>query len=158
MRFMIVPALTLAGAMLAIGAASVGAQGTGPLTPDQIIADRQAGQALMGSSFAEMKYAVDTKATELKRYKAVADAMARWMAVFPDLFPPGTEQGHNTKALPAIWSDRAGFDKDAENLVAEAKKLAQAAEANDPAAFATAFQDTGKACGACHRAYRVKSS
>ncbi len=159
MRFAIAPILALAGAALAIvSIEAVPAQGTGPLTPDQIIADRQAGQALMGASFAEMKYAIDTKATDVKRYKAAADAMARWMGVFPDLFPPGTEQGHNTKALPAIWSDRAGFDKDARDMVAAAQKLAQAADANDPAAFATAFQDTGKTCGACHRAYRAKQS
>ncbi len=159
MRFSVVPVLILTGAALAIGfVESVPAQGTGPLTADQIIANRQAGQALMGGSFAEMKYAVDTKATDLKRYKPVAEAMGRWMGVFPDLFPPGTEQGHNTKALPAVWSDRSGFDKDARDMVAEAQKLAQAADANDPAAFATAFKDTGAACGACHRNFRAKAS
>lgn len=159
MRLLIVPTLALAAGALAIGSiVSAPAQGTGPLSADQIIANRQAGQALMGASFAEMKYSVDNKATDVKRYKPVADAMARWMSAFPDQFPPGTEQGHNTKALPAIWSDRAGFEKDARAMTDEAKKLAQAADANDPAAFATAFQNTGKACGACHRTYRAKAS
>lgn len=149
--------MTLAGAALA--AALIGpaqAQAPGGPSADQIIANRQAGQALVGASFANMKHAVETKETDLKTYKAVAEAIARWMTVFPSLFPPGTEQGHNTKALPAIWSERAEFDRDASNLAVEAKKLAAAADANDPAAFAVAFTDTGKACGACHRTFRAK--
>ena len=159
MRFAIAPILILAAAAVSVvSIESVPAQGTGPLTPDQIIAARQSGQALMGASFTDMKYAIDTKATDVKRFKAAADAMVRWMGVFPALFPPGTEQGHDTKALPAIWSDRPGFEKDARDMVAAAQKLAQTADANDPAAFAGAFQDTGKACGACHRAYRAKTS
>ncbi len=149
--------MTLAGAALA--AALIGpahAQAPGGLSAEQIIANRQAGQALVGASFADMKHAVDTKATDLKTYKAMAEAIGRWIQVFPALFPPGTEKGHNTKALPAIWSDRATFDKRASDLAAETKKLAQAADANDPAAFAIAFQDTGKACGACHHDFRAK--
>ena len=149
--------MMLAGALLAVGLIGAAeAQAPAPLTADQIIANRQAGQALVGASFAGMKHAVDTKSTDLKQYKPVAEAIARWMGVFPELFPPGTEQGHKTKALPAIWSDRAGFDKDARNLATEAQKLAQAAESNDAAAFAVAFQNTGKACGACHHDFRAK--
>ena len=63
MRLLIVPTLALAAGALAIGSiVSAPAQGTGPLSADQIIANRQAGQALMGASFAEMKYSVDNKA------------------------------------------------------------------------------------------------
>ena len=149
--------MILAGAVLAVGVVGAAhAQAPGALTAEQIIANRQAGQALVGASFASMKHAVDTKSTDLKQFKPMAEAIARWMGVFPDLFPPGTEQGHKTKALPAIWSDRAGFDKDARNLVAEAQKLAQAADSNDAAAFAVAFQNTGRACGACHHDFRAK--
>ena len=37
-------------------------------------------------------------------------------------------------------------------------KLAVAAGSGDQAALATAFADTGKACGACHEKFRAKAN
>ena len=53
---------------------------------------------------------------DVKTLEIPAKAMARWIKQFPTLFPAGSEQGHDTKALPAIWSDTAGFQKAAGNL------------------------------------------
>ena len=57
-----------------------------------------------------MKRAVAAK-EEVKPYADRAEAISGWALQFPTLFPPGSEKGHDTKALPAIWSDRAGFEK-----------------------------------------------
>ena len=76
--------------------------------------------------------------------------------MIPSLFPAGSEKGDDTKALPEIWSNRAEFEKDAANLTTQAEKLVQLAEADDKAGFATQFQATGQACGACHRQFRAK--
>jgi cytochrome c556 len=137
-----------------VGAAQ--AQSVGPVTPTDIIAARQGGYDLMSALVGVMKTGVQSGA-DVKQYKDAADAIANWGKTIPLMFPAGTETGHETKALPAIWSDRAGFDKDAAALADAAQKLSQLAAADDKAGFAQQFQATGAACGACHRAYRQRS-
>jgi cytochrome c556 len=99
-----------------------------------IIETRQAGQDLLLATFSGidegLKHHMDVKA-----FAKPAAAMARWMTQFPTTFPPGTDHGNNTKALPAIWSDRPAFDQAAANLVAAVQKLEQLAKADDTAGF-----------------------
>jgi cytochrome c556 len=76
--------------------------------------------------------------------------------LIPVLFPGGTETGHDTKAKPEIWSDRAGFEAAASKFSAAASKLVEAASSGDRAAFMEAFKATGAACGQCHRSYKLK--
>jgi cytochrome c556 len=129
----------------------------GPVTvpSDTIIASRQTTFFLSGVVFGGLKQAVQSGA-EVKPLADNAAALAEWAGILPTLFPPGTDTGHDTKALPAIWKDRAGFEKDAANYETAAKALAAAAKAGDDKAFAVAFRQTAKACGACHKAYRKK--
>jgi cytochrome c556 len=124
------------------------------LAPSTLIAIRQAGYDLQGANLGDLKRAVEAKTTEVKPFKPNAEAIVAWSKVIPSLFPKGTDK--DTKALPAVWSDRAGFEKAAANLTAAAETLVKAADANDPAAFATAFKATADACGACHRPFRAK--
>lgn len=133
-------------------------QQTVQVPADGMIAARQAAYDLMGAMFGDIKRALDAKVTDVKPFKANAEAIGNWAKNVPNMFPPGTEQGHGTKALPAIWSDRAGFEKAAGNLLSAADQLAKAADANDAAAFTAAFQATGQACGGCHRNYRARTS
>ena len=127
-------------------------------TPDQVIAARQAGYDLMYGDVTGMKAAVESK-LDVKDFKDAADAIVSWSRVIPTLFPDGTQQGHNTKAKPNIWSDRAAFEKDAANLTDQATKLAQLAqlaEAGDKAGFATQFKTTATACKTCHDTYKAR--
>jgi cytochrome c556 len=125
------------------------------LPAGDVIAARRAAFDLMTVTFAAMKHAIDTKA-DVKPFKGGAVAIGKWSEAMPGMFPEGTDQGHDTKALPAIWTDHAGFGKAAEALVVAAAALSKAADANDQTAFAAAFQDAGKACGGCHRTFRAK--
>jgi cytochrome c556 len=125
------------------------------LPSDTIIASRQTTLFLSGVVFGGLKQVV-TSGADVKPFADNAAAIAEWAGILTTMFPPGTEKGHDTKALPAIWTDRAGFEKDAANYETAAKALAAAAKADDKAAFAVAFKQTGKACGACHKAYRQK--
>ena len=125
------------------------------VAPDNIIAGRQAAYDLQSAVAAEMKAAVGSGA-DVKQYADSAKAMAAWGRAIPGMFPNGTEAGHNTKALPAVWSDRPGFEKAAASFVANAEKLQAAAAADDKPAFAEAFKTTAESCGACHRTYRAK--
>ena len=93
---------------------------------------------------------------DVKTLEAPAKAMARWIKQFPTQFPKGSEQGHDTKALPAIWSDNAGFQKAADNLASASTKLAELAKAGDADAVAAQVKVVGDACTACHKDYRAR--
>jgi cytochrome c556 len=122
--------------------------------PD-IITVRQTAFDLNGASFAYIRAVVKDKG-DVKQLEVAGKAIARWASVIPTMFPPGTEKGGDTKALPEIWSDPAGFKKDAEALGTAGMKLASAAKAGDAEAVGAATKEMGEACGACHKAYRAK--
>jgi cytochrome c556 len=100
-----------------------------------VIAVRQAGYALQGGNFAYIRAVVAAKG-DVKGLEVPAKAIAKWGEVIPSLFPPGSDKGHDTKALPEIWTDKAGFDKISVALVAAATKLADSAKAGDAEAVA----------------------
>lgn len=66
---------------------------------------------------------------------------------------PDTAAGKaaKTEALPAIWSDAAGFEAAGAAYV-KAEAAVQAS--TDEASFKAAFPALGKACGACHEKFR----
>jgi len=115
---------------------------------------RKAGMDLVAANVGTAKRAVDAK-DDVKVLKGLAEAVAAWGKAAPGLFVPGSDKG-DTKALPVAFSDHDGLVKAGMALNAAALKLSAAAEANDKAAFATAFGEVGAACGGCHRTYRAR--
>lgn len=120
-----------------------------------VIAVRKAGMDLQSSAVGAVGLAVKA-GVEVKSFAGAGSATAAWAKQIPGLFPAGTDKGENTKALPTIWSDSAGFAKAAADLGTAADKLTAAAKAEDKEAFAAALKDVGGACGACHKTYRAK--
>jgi cytochrome c556 len=120
-----------------------------------VIETRQAGQGLLAGTFNGIKAVVATKG-DVKTLEAPSKYMARWIKQFPTLFPAGTEQGNNTKALPAVWSDTAGFQKAADDLAAASTKLAELAKAGDADGMTAQIKVVGDACAACHKTYRAR--
>jgi cytochrome c556 len=120
-----------------------------------LIAVRQAGFSLQNSDFAYIRAVVAAKG-DVKPLEGAGKAIAKWAAVIPTLFPKGTETGGDTKALPEIWSDPAGFQKIALALGEAATKLATDAKAGDADLVAADTKALGEQCGACHKAYRAK--
>ncbi len=116
---------------------------------------RQTGLDLLNGDFVGIKAALAAKG-DLKPLEFPVQSIQRFAALMPSLFPKGSETGHNTKALPEIWSDQAGFQKAAANLGEAAGKLVVAVKANDADAAAAAFKGVGDACGACHRSFRAR--
>jgi cytochrome c556 len=149
----LVPAVGL----LIILAAPASAQSPVAVPATTLISARQSGMDLSYAAVASLKAAVKAK-EDVKTLEPTAEALAGWAQVVPTLFPPGTEKGNNTTALPAIWTDTAGFQKDAGAYQDATKKLVVAAKAGDRAGFVAAFKDMGQACGACHKGYRKKES
>ncbi len=120
-----------------------------------VIALRQSGMALEGGAFGFIRSVVAAKG-DIRTVEGPAKAIARWQILVPTLFPAGSDKGGDTKALPEIWSDRAGFDKMAADAVAAATRMAAAANAGNADAVAEEVKALGMQCGGCHRAYRAK--
>lgn len=138
--------------LLAATAVSVQAQ---QLKPEDQIKQRKSGYAVMGHNFGSL----GAMAQEKKPYskdEAVRNAeLVSVLADYPkSFFGPGTDKGE-TKARAEIWKNRADFDDKMEKMIAEARKLPQAAR-GDLASLKKAVGDTGAACKACHDDYRAK--
>ncbi len=116
---------------------------------------RQVGFALLAGDFAGIR-AVAAAKGDVKTLENPAKAMGRYAALIPALFPQGTAAGNNTKALPEVWSDAAGFKKAADGLGEASAMLVKAAAAGDAAGVDAAIKAVGDACGACHRGYRAR--
>jgi cytochrome c556 len=136
----------------AIIVAAIGVARADGLDP---ISVRQTGMDLANGNFAFVRAVVAAKG-DVKPLEASAKAISRWAGLIPVVFPAGSDQGGNTKALPEIWSDRAGFEKTAAAMGAAADRLAAAAKAGDADAVAVEAKAMGEQCGACHRHYRAK--
>jgi cytochrome c556 len=138
--------------MVALAAAIAGIARAEGIDP---IETRQAGQDLFNGTYAGIRAVVAAKG-DVKTLETPAKAMARWMRQFPTQFPKGSEEGHNTKALPAVWSDMAGFQKTASEMADASTKLAELAKAGDADGVAAQVKVMGDTCAACHRTYRAR--
>ena len=143
MRFVI-----LATAIGVVVAGVANAEGFNP------IETRQAGQDLVAGDFVGIRAVVNAKG-DVKTLVNPAKAIARWIRQYPTLFPTGSDEGHNTRARPAIWSDNAGFQQRANDLAEAADKLAELATAGDTDGVTAQIKVVGDACAACHRTYRT---
>lgn len=121
-----------------------------------IIAIRQAGQDLVQGNFTGLSQAAKNKVPDVKPFAFAARALTKWEPQFMTMFPPGSDHGHNTRALPAIWTDRAGFENAAHNLIQAAAKLEEIAKSGDQAAFAAQVDVLGEACNTCHKQFRAR--
>ena len=141
--------LALAAVVLLAGAGAARAQAPDPIALRQAVFDLNSGTFGLARTIVANKL-------DVKPIENPARGMARWAALIPSMFPKGSEKGGDTKALPEIWSDPAGFKKAADEFAAASIKLADAAKAGDADAVAAATKAVGDSCGACHKAFRAK--
>jgi cytochrome c556 len=143
--------LALIGAMAA-GAMVGGA--TLALAQGDVIKQRKDNRQAVRQAMGAIKGVIDAKGPTAGAVPHAAKLKELEMA-FVKLFPAGSDKGE-TKALPVIWTDMAGFQAASKNADMAYDKLAAAGGSGDMAALTTAFADAGKACGACHDKYRAK--
>lgn len=110
--------------------------------------------AHMGATAMIVKGEVDRPAADVAGH---AKAMAAIGSFLTTMFPKGSgpEMGE-TRALPAIWTDAAGFEKAATTFTEAATKLAAVAETGDMDAIKAQFGAVGKSCGGCHKQFRAE--
>ena len=68
-------------------------------------------------------------------------------------FGPGTDKG-NTRALPAVWSERAKFDAAVHKMQDDVAKLHEAAKTGNLDRIKAAVGAVGQSCKACHDDFR----
>lgn len=142
--------------MVAVIGALVAGGATFALAQGDVIKQRQENRKETAAAMRSIKGVIDSKGD----VKTVVEAAAKMKALenaFDKMFPPGSDKG-DTKALPTVWTDMAGFEAASKNADAAYDKLAMAAGSGDLAAVTAAFDATGKACGACHTKYRAKTN
>jgi cytochrome c556 len=148
---------TLIGAV--VGALAAGAMvggATVALAQADVIKQRQDNRKETAATMRAIKGVIDAKG-DVKAIVPQAAKLKTLEAAFDKLFPAGSDKG-DTKALPTVWSDSAGFATASKGADAAYDKLAAAAGSGDLAATTAAFADTGKACGACHEKFRAKAN
>ena len=146
----------LTSALIGLVAAGLPFEQTPAVSGIDAIAARQASLDMSSITFRHMGEAMKA-GREAKSQGYPAAALAKWAKALPRMFPPGTGEGEtsaSSQALPAIWRDRAGFDRAAANYAAATAQLASLAAANDTPGFTKQLEEVNQACAACHARYK----
>jgi cytochrome c556 len=152
-------ALSIGAAVAAGGALAHDTAGEKPTTPGGRAAlARHDNYERLGQAFKSIN-------DELKKGKPNRGLIARnavtvntLSAQIPTWFPKGSGQEARPKseAKAEIWTDAAGFSAAAANLRAQTAKLQQVSNGGELGALKTQARETGAACKACHKKFRVE--
>lgn len=124
--------------------------------PDVLLKQRQAVMTLQGKYYGPLAAMAQGKAPYnagvVQRNAGFLDNLSRmpW-----DGFDPSTK-GEKSRALPAVFDDKAKFDQAASRLENESSRLVSLSTSGDEAAVKAQIGVVGKACGACHESFRAK--
>jgi cytochrome c556 len=136
--------LTIAATLLS----SLAIRADDPISERQDLMDgtRDALKAMVKMVRGEAEFDADTVTNSL-------NTMQNTAATAGDLFPPGSETGGDTEALPSIWSDREGFNQAMDHF-AKAVDTALAANPQSVADLNPVLRGITKTCKGCHDDYR----
>ena len=123
------------------------------------VADRQAILKGFGPPTGEAVQMMQGKLPfDLAKVQAALATYQKGAPLLPALFTPGTQMDApgvaKTKALPAIWENKADFDGRFAKLAADSKTVAAAITDED--SFKANFKTVLGNCGGCHTTYRAK--
>ncbi|MEL6921334.1 MAG: cytochrome c [Pseudomonadota bacterium] len=140
----------IAAVALTAGAATVVAQ--------DVIAERKASMKSVGGAMGTLvRMARGQTDYDAAAALAAFNTMNEVSMKYGDLFPEGSETGGQTKAAPAIWTDRAGFDAEVVKFQ-EVTASAIAAAPSDLDAFRAVFGPVGQSCGSCHEKFQLSNN
>ena len=135
-----------------------GAAGLVSAAATDIIPQRQRNMKQMGGAFKalgeELKKPAPSMAviqTNAVKMQAIAPHIESW-------FPQGSgpEAGVKTKALPAIWTQKAEFHKDAVSLAQAVDALVVASKTGNAAQVGAAAGAVGNGCKTCHTTFKQR--
>lgn len=139
--------LLLAALVLPFVAVTAGAQ-SDPIKERQAIMKQIGDQTGAGAAMLKGEAPFDAA-----KAAAIFKTYTEGGAKFGTLFPEGSDKG-DTKALPAVWSNRAGFDAE----LAAFNKAVAAGAPNIATAdgFKNAFSAVAQTCRTCHSTYKAR--
>lgn len=152
----------LAGvAALAVGATLVLAQNTGAITQRKAAMKAIAGGAKVVSDMARGEFEKDEGGQKVKvkvdfdlaKAQTALKTIETEATKARGLFPDDSKMGE-TKASAKIFTDRAGFMKAMDQLIADAGAAQRAAKDKD--GLAAEWKKVAANCGGCHKDYREK--
>jgi len=124
--------------------------------PADIIKYRQNVMKAIGGNAGASAAILENKVAFKDRLDEHARALAAATRNIPALFPPGSDTGAKTRALEAIWTKRAEFEKRAMDAQEKAAAFAKAVASNDETQMRAAFKELNGTCRGCHRDFRQK--
>ena len=145
---LILSATALLGVTVALPAAAQFAK------PEDAVKYRKAAFTVMSTHFGRVAAMANGRIPFDAKVAADNAELATMMSKLPYAgFVDGSDKG-DTKADPKIWTEMEKFKAAAAKMQDEMVKLNVAAKAGNIDAIKVAAGDTGKACKACHDAYR----
>ena len=93
--------------------------------------------------------------TDVKAAGHAADGLDRFGHSIAGLFPEGSG-GPDSRALPALWANKADFAARAGAFGDSAARLKALSEAGDSAGFAAQAKLVEQGCNSCHSLYRAE--
>jgi len=130
--------------------ATVAFAGSDPIKERQHLMEetRDAAKVVGGMLKGKTEFDAEAAMAALKTWKNTATKAG-------DLFPEGSETGHDTEAKSTIWSDRAGFDEKMADFNT-AVDVAIAAKPDSLEALKPVAGPIFNTCKGCHDGYRVE--
>lgn len=143
-------------------ASSLAMSQAGPPSPEAqaktAVENRQAAFKLISLNFGPISGLMRNQAVDPAVVARNAARIESLAGMLPELFERDTREFKSltTASLDGIWNSKADFAAKADALVKAAGSLKTAARGGDRAATVAAAGEMGRACGACHDAYRAK--
>lgn len=148
---------TLLAAGVAVAVGSIGGAALAQMKPDVQVKQRQSAMTLIAKYWGPIAGMASGKVSPYN-----ADVVSRNATYLENLaqmpwdgFHENTK-GEKSRALPAIWQQKAKFDELAQRLQSETAKLGEVARAKNEAGVKQQYAAVGKVCGACHEGFREK--
>jgi cytochrome c556 len=143
-----------AAAAIALGAAAGAA--LAQAKPEVLVKQRQAAMTLIGKYFGPLGGMAQGKVPfNAQVVQRNADYLAALSQMPWDGFDPSTA-GEKSRAKPELFKETQKVKELVDRFQGEVKKLQSVAKSGDEGAIKTQIGAVGKACGACHDAYREK--
>ena len=153
LSFLLLPAV--AACATASDEAPAGASRAAAPNAAELIAARHAMMHMAATLMFESVMPAVRNGTDVKRQEHAADGLDHFGHSIAGLFPEGS-LAPDSRALPAIWANKADFDARATAFGDASARLAQLAKAGDTAGFAAQAKVVAGGCNACHSLYRAE--
>jgi len=133
-------------------AAAAAARAAGP-SAAELIGARKAMMHMAATLLYQEVMPAARKGTDVKAASHAADGLDLFGHSLAGLFPEGSG-GPDSRALPAIWENKADFVARANAFGDSAARLNALATAGDAAGFAAQAASVEQGCNSCHDLYR----